>query len=190
MEGLLRKNRRARLGASGAQEIKDHLYFDGLDFEQVVREQMSLVAMRSLLAVPLTGAPVGRLSWQSNRTTLFRPPCDNQESAMQQIEKGRELFYAVSADASERPESKPSARRSRHGSAPRRVRRSSSHPPSTSLTAVSRAHSAQADQVLASSLHSLTEQTPSQDQYPQPDASWNDEEWAADEAAIKQELGI
>lgn len=125
---------------------------------------------------------------------------------MQQIEKGRELFYAVSADVGERPESKPSVVRSRRSSMTRRMRRSASHP-STQLAVMSAMHSAHADHLLASRVHSLSERRRSQQlqpspppqqlqqqqqmrQHPQPAQSWNEEEWAADEAAIKKELGI
>ena len=150
----------------------------------------ALLTCHCSCSVRSIGAAVCRLWWQSSRTTLFRPPCDNQETAMQQIEKGRELFYAVSVDTSERLESKPIAWRSRQGSVTRRLRRSGSHSSSTPLNVVSRAHSMQADQAVASSVHSLTEQSQLQVPQPQPGASWNDEEWAVDEAAIKKELGI
>lgn len=156
--GLLRKDRRTRLGAKGAHEIKQHLYFAGLDFDQV-----------------------------STMTTLFRPPCDNHETAMQQIEKGRALFYAQAADTAERqpaqskrPSLRTSLSKHRRKSAPRAPMQldiaSRTQPSNVSYSSSVLSSSGQQD-------HRPLVRQPTQ-------RTWTDDEWAADEEAMRKELGI
>lgn len=40
---LLMHNPLNRLGAGGAQEVKDHIYFDGLDWEGLLRQKAEFV---------------------------------------------------------------------------------------------------------------------------------------------------
>ncbi len=40
---LLQQNARDRLGTTGAQEVKDHVYFDGLDWNSLLRQKVEFV---------------------------------------------------------------------------------------------------------------------------------------------------
>lgn len=40
---LLQQNPRDRLGTTGAQEVKDHVYFDGLDWNSLLRQKVEFV---------------------------------------------------------------------------------------------------------------------------------------------------
>jgi microtubule-associated serine/threonine kinase len=40
---LLQHNPLNRLGVGGAQEVKDHFYFDGLDWESILRQKAEFV---------------------------------------------------------------------------------------------------------------------------------------------------
>jgi microtubule-associated serine/threonine kinase len=43
ISGLLQQNPRDRLGIAGAQEVKDHTYFNNLDWNSLLRQKVEFV---------------------------------------------------------------------------------------------------------------------------------------------------